>query len=290
MRRLWQLPLLPALVFGGQGAAQSPPISSNPPGQTRLDWGATELYVTADSAQGVGVWVFGHGAAAPHPVASRFRPDQVEAWLPLARLVVDATDHAGADAGDLAGPVLRDAAGGGLLLGRERTGERLADSVLVVFLSRIPERRFAIRTEPGPARDLLDALDRSLRAGRHDARRAEAEAANCPRPGGTGADSLVEAWPVTVPGIVYPSSVAGRPEGHVVLEYVVDSSGLVDPASLLVRYATAPAFGDAAIAALRGARFTPATMHGLPVRSCVDAVVRFRPRNPAREPQVGRVR
>jgi TonB family protein len=278
MRLLWHLPLLPALLLGGQGAAQSPPISSSPPGQTRLDWGTTELYVTADSAQGVGVWVFGHGAAAPHPVASRFHPDQIEAWLPSARLVVDATDPAGADgARDLAASVLRDAAGGGLLLEWERTGGRGADSVLVVFVSGITQRRFVIRTEPGPARDLLRALDRSLRAARYDARRAEAEAANCPRPGGMGADSLVEAWPVTVPGIVYPASLAGRPEGHVVLEYVVDSSGRIDQASLLVRYATAPPFGEAAIAALRGARFTPATMRGLPVRSCVDAVVRFRP-------------
>src|SRR4029077_2502439 len=130
MLRLRHLLLLPALLHSGQSAAQAPPISSSPPGQTRLDWGSTELYVTADSAQGVGVWVFGHGAAAPHPVASRFRPDQIEAWLPSARRVVGATDHAGADAGDLAGPVLRDAAGGGLLLGRERIGERLADSVL----------------------------------------------------------------------------------------------------------------------------------------------------------------
>src|SRR4029077_20276165 len=141
---------------------------------------------------------------------------------------VGATDHAGADAArDLAAPVLRDAAGGGLLLEWERTGAR-PDSVLVVFVSRILERRFVIRTERGLARDLLDALDRSLRAGRYDARRAAAEAANCPRPGGIGADSLVEAWPVTVPGIVYPSSLAGGPEGHVVLEYVVDSSGRVD--------------------------------------------------------------
>jgi TonB family protein len=269
MRLLWHLPLLPALLLSGQSAAQSPPISSSPPGQTRVDWGTTELYVTADSSPGVGVWVFGHGAAAPHPVASRFRPDQVEAWLPSARVVIDARDRAA--------PVLRDAVGGGLLLEWERTGGRRADSVLVVFVSRIPERRFVIRTEAGPVRDLLDALDRSLHAGRYDARRAEVEEANCPRPGGPGADSLVEAWPVTVPGIVYPTSLADRPEGHVVLEYVVDSSGRVDQASLLVRYATAPPFGEAAIAALRGARFTPATMRGLPVRSCVDALVRFRP-------------
>jgi len=278
MRRFWHLPLIPALLVGGQSNAQLPPISSSSSGQTRLDWGTTELYITADSAQGVGMWVFGHGPAAPHPVASRFRPEQVEAWLPSAQLVVDATDRGRADAArDLETPVLRDAAGGGLLLGRQQTGGRLADSVLVVFLSRIPERRFVIRTEPSRVHDLLGALDRNARAGRYDARRAEVEEASCPRPGGMGADSLIEAWPVSVPGIVYPASLEGRPEGHVVLEYTVDSSGRVDQASLLVRYATAPPFGDAAIAALRGARFTPATIHGLPVRSCVDALVRLRP-------------
>jgi TonB family protein len=278
MRRLRRLSLIPALLVGGYGAAQSPPTSSSPPGQTRLDWGATELYITADSAQGVGVWVFGHGPAAPHPVASRFRPEHVEAWLSLARLVVDATDRAGANAArHLEAPVLRDAAGGGLLLARQQTGGHLADSVHVAFLSSIPGRRFVIQTEPSPVHDLLMALDRSARAGRYDAGRAEVEEAGCPRPGGVGADSLVEAWPVSVPVIVYPASLTGRPEGHVVLEYTVDPSGRVEPASLLVRYATSPPFGEAAITALRGARFTPATIRGRPVRSCVDALVRLRP-------------
>ena len=62
-----------------------------------------------------------------------------------------------------------------------------------------------------------------------------------------------------------------------VIEYAVDTTGRVDPASLRVRYATDPLFGEAASAALRGARFTPATVRGTRVGSCVDAVVHFRP-------------
>ena len=54
----------------------------------------------------------------------------------------------------------------------------------------------------------------------------------------------------------------------------MDTTGGVDPASLRVRYT--PPFGDAAITA-RDALFTPATVRGTPVTSCVDAVVRFRP-------------
>jgi TonB family protein len=192
--------------------------------------------------------------------------------------VADPTDQTRVDAArDLATSALRDAAGGALLLARQRTGGHLSDSVRVAFSSNIPGRRFVIQTEAGPVHDLLDALDRSARAGRYDAVRAEAEEAGCPRPGGVGADSLVEAWPVSVPGIVYPASLVGRSEGHVVLEYTVDPTGQVEPASLLVRYATAPPFGEAAIAALRGARFTPATIRGQAVRSCVDALVRLRP-------------
>jgi TonB family protein len=278
MRRPWHLPLVPALLIGGQGATQSPPISSSPPGQTRLDWGTAELYVTADSAEGVGVWVFGYGRAAPHPVASRFRPQDVEAWLPTARLVVHPTERARVgEARDLETSILRDAAGGALLLARPRTGGQLSDSVRVAFSSGIPGRRFVFQTEASPVHDLLEALDRSARVGRYDAVRAEAEEAGCPRPGGVGADSLVEAWPVSVPSIVYPASLQGHPEGQVVLEYTVDPSGRVEPTSLLVRYATAPPFAEAAIAALRGARFSPATIRGLPVRSCVDALVRLRP-------------
>lgn len=278
MRRLRHLSLIPALLIGGQSPAQSPPVSSTPPGQTRLDWGTAEVYVTADSAEGVGVWVFGYGRAAPHPVAARFRPEHVEGWVPAARRLVASTERARADAaGDVATPVLRDAVGGGLLLTRRQTGGQLADTVRVVFLSAVSERRFVIEADAGPVRDLVDALERSARAGRYDAGRAEVEEAACPRPGGAGADSLVEAWPVSVPGIVYPASLKGSPEGHVVLEYTVGPSGRVEPASLLVRYATAPPFGEAAVAALGGARFTPAMIRGLPVRSCVDALVRLRP-------------
>ena len=147
----------------------------------------------------------------------------------------------------------------------------------MTLLGHLPGRRFVIRADTRLARELLRALELSARAGRYDADRAEAEELHCPRPGGTGPDSLVEAWPVNVPPITYPTSLGAKLDGHVVLEYAVDTNGRVDPACLRVRYASAPPFGEAAVAALRGALFTPATVRGTPVTSCVDAVVRFRP-------------
>ena len=278
MRSLRRLLFLPALTLGPQAHAQAPASSSALAVQTRLDWLGTELYVTADSAEGVGVWVFGHGRDAPHPVASRFRPRDVFAWLPAAERVIEGTSPTAADsAGYLQAPPLRDALGGAMLVARRLDGRRPADTVVVTFLGNLPERRFVIRSETRLVRDLLAALERSAHAGRYDAGRAESEARQCPRPGGTGPDSLIEAWPVSVPPITYPASLEGRREGHVVIEYAVDTTGRVDPASLRVRYATDPLFGEAASAALRGARFTPATVRGTRVGSCVDAVVHFRP-------------
>lgn len=277
VRAFRNLLFLPALSLGLEARAQSPASSPVPPAQARLEWAGTELYVTADSAEGVGVWVFGRGREAPHPVASRFRPRAVLAWLPAARRVIEGAGPAAPDsAGYVQAPLLRDAAGGGLLLARRLTG-RKPDTAVVTFLGSLAGRRFVIRADTRLVRDLLAALERSARAGRYDAERAQTEERQCPRPGGTGPDSLIEAWPVTVPPITYPTSLEGRPEGHVVLEYAVDTTGRVDPASLRVRYTTAPPFGDAAITALRDALFTPATVRGTPVTSCVDAVVRFRP-------------
>jgi TonB family protein len=274
------LALLPALtVFAivprSEAQAQNGPAS---PAQTRLEWAGLELYVTADSADGVGVWAFGQGREAPHPAVSRFRPEAVLGWLGAAQRVIEGRGPAAPDsAGYLEAPLLRDAMGGGLQLGRRFVGRRPTDTVGVTLLGGRPRRRFVIQADTRRARDLLRALERSARAGRYDPDRAAAEKLHCPRPGGTGPDSLVEAWPVRVPPIAYPTSLGSKLEGHVVLEYAVDTTGRVDPASLRVRYATAPPFGEAATAALRGALFTPAIVRGTPVASCVDAVVQFRP-------------
>ena len=268
---------LTAFAIGPRAVAQAPNGPASP-AQTRLEWAGVELYVTADSADGVGVWAFGHGRAAPHPAVSRFRPEAVVGWLGAAQRVIQGGGPAAPDsAGYLEAPLLRDVTGGGLALGRRFVGRRPTDTVRVTLLGRLPGRRFVIQADIRLAHDLLRALELSARAGRYNADRAEAEELHCPRPGAPGPDSLVEAWPVNVPPIAYPTSLGRKLEGHVVLEYAVDTTGRVDPASLRVRYATAPPFGEAATAALRGALFTPATVRGTPVASCVDAVVQFRP-------------
>lgn len=74
----------------------------------------------------------------------------------------------------------------------------------------------------------------------------------------------------------YPAALRARGVSGVVLaEFVVDSTGRVDPASVRVLDSPDPLFGEAVRASLRGARFTPGTVRGRPVRTLARRAYRF---------------
>jgi TonB family protein len=107
--------------------------------------------------------------------------------------------------------------------------------------------------------------------------------------------------PVTIPdpgdgGRVYIESEMGRPvrrdpasaapsypdflqkqgiEGVVAVEYIVDTTGLADSASLRILRTTHPAFAEAVRAALPGMRFEPGEVGGQLVRQLVTQEFRF---------------
>lgn len=64
--------------------------------------------------------------------------------------------------------------------------------------------------------------------------------------------------------------------GVVTVEFVVDTSGRVEMRSTEILEATRNEFADAVIRALRGARFSPGTVRGRPVRVKVRQDFRFR--------------
>jgi TonB-like protein len=70
--------------------------------------------------------------------------------------------------------------------------------------------------------------------------------------------------------------------GQVLLEYVVESTGVVDPCSLHVLSATGPEFVASAEAYVTGLRFTPGIKDRAPVRTRVQQRIRFPNRNGAR--------
>lgn len=133
-----------------------------------------------------------------------------------------------------------------------------------------------------------------------------------PRHGGGGAATVAVPAPTPVPaaepgdgGRVYIESEMGRPvrrdassaapaypdflqhegiEGVVAVEYIVDTTGLADSASLRILHTSNPAFAEAVRAALPGMRFVPGEVGGQLVRQLVTQEFRFVISGPATPP------
>ena len=82
------------------------------------------------------------------------------------------------------------------------------------------------------------------------------------------------------PAPEYPRALAqARIPGKVELEYVVDTTGLLEPLSLRVLRSTHPSFEAAARASVMESRFRPARLNGRVVRQLVRQTLSFRVRN-----------
>jgi TonB family protein len=78
---------------------------------------------------------------------------------------------------------------------------------------------------------------------------------------------------------IYPRVAARRGlEDRVVLEFIIQEDGSVDPSSPRVLRATYEEFVESALATIRKARYEPGTVHGCPVRTRVAQAVNFRVR------------
>jgi TonB family protein len=88
--------------------------------------------------------------------------------------------------------------------------------------------------------------------------------------------SFEQATMVSQPMPRYPKSLeAVGIEGRVAFEFVIDTTGAVEPASIRVLESTHEAFDAAARAALTGAIFRPARLSGRPVRQLTRQSIRF---------------
>ena len=82
------------------------------------------------------------------------------------------------------------------------------------------------------------------------------------------------------PAPEYPPALAqARITGRVELAYVVDTTGLVELASVLALSSTHPAFEAAARASILASRYRPATLNGRVVRQLVRQTLTFRLRD-----------
>lgn len=84
---------------------------------------------------------------------------------------------------------------------------------------------------------------------------------------------------------VYPDSLIPQGlVGRVVVEFIVDTAGLVELETVGIVTTSHPGFSRAAIDALADAVFRPALRNGKPVRQVVQLPIVFEPTRPAREP------
>lgn len=82
---------------------------------------------------------------------------------------------------------------------------------------------------------------------------------------------MLEAGRLVYPSVLERAGVTGR----VVVEFVVDTLGRVEPRTLRVVSSTHPAFDQAAIDAVLGTRFRPARVRGQPVRQLARQQLSF---------------
>ena len=81
---------------------------------------------------------------------------------------------------------------------------------------------------------------------------------------------------VLIPAPRYPAALrAAAIEGEVLAQYVVDTTGRVEPGSWKVLRATHDGFREAAREAVDAGRFKPARIAGRPVRQLVQQTIRF---------------
>lgn len=81
----------------------------------------------------------------------------------------------------------------------------------------------------------------------------------------------------------YPDSLkAAGTQGEVLLQFVVDTLGRVEPTSVLIVRSTHPAFNQAILVTAAGARFTAAIRNGIRVRQIAQQSFVFSSRRPGR--------
>lgn len=92
----------------------------------------------------------------------------------------------------------------------------------------------------------------------------------------TNDERFVQATLVSQPAPRYPTALeVARIEGRVAFEFVIDTTGRVQPASIRILESTHDAFAEAARAVVAAAVFRPARMSGHPVRQLTRQSIRF---------------
>jgi TonB family protein len=255
------------LILPSIASAQAPTIrvSAAPLAPIRVTAPLLDLVVFPDTLYGVSLWASpGLGSKEGHRETKIdrlfFLPETITAWLPAAQRLADSAAWL---------PVTTN----GGILGVRLEADRGMSSFLLGYVTRAAYgQRFFFRIETGegapwqaPVPDsTVHAVIRALIIANGPSRIVPLDSSK-QRAFMPGEEDELPRM-TKRPSLHYP---AHSPEGRVWIQYVVDSTGTVDLASVQVVLSDGPAFEQEVRRALKDMRFEPGRHAGHPVRVLV---------------------
>lgn len=271
--------LLALVALPGRAAGQT---WSRDTTTRRLDWGAVNVLISADTARGVSVWAETSSLiyrGQRRAFIAPFDPAAVKDWLDKAYALVTLKTVPSAKAVALETPPLMARDSSGILVLRRRDAYGWDNHVRVVFFPPDSGAGWAIRVPLDRAEQFLQTFfSRAIRS-------RLAPEASMPQTD----NPLRSEHPGTVKGDT-PPQLLFRPQlhyppllrqqglgGEVWLQFVLRENGKVDPASFVARLYDDSAFVDEAVRCLARSRWRPATLGGRPISTVISQRVVFRP-------------
>lgn len=263
-----KLPLVVALLLGTGRLAR---------GQTTTEWPVTyaldlvDISVRPTSSAGLQILVAPsvnslQGADSLRYVWLTLHPDSVMTWLSLASIAITSPVTPNSPKGiRWARPVETIDRRGTMTLGRDVSRSKLGWARWLVATDERESFRFEL--DGAQADSLIQLLFN-----------AAALSGYRPPPELVGGDTAAEEETPDEPVVPIRQSMRGVPDvrGRVLLRYVVEADGTVDPAAAEILLATDPRLIEQARGMLRRAEFRPARLRGRPVRQVVQEAWVFR--------------
>jgi len=248
------------------------------PGASRFDWQSVVVMIIPDSLSGVSLEVKPRSRHDQTGFGAHFEPAETKKWEAASDSVVRAEDPPASDTSKaLQGPILQDRNRFRMAVGRVRRAGAWSPQVRWYLEENEQPAPLIVDMSLSQAHDLLvgfdlaagvSGLDTSYHPCGHSDEMAPAE------------DSVRHPEVIEARTPVYPNDLArAGVEGEVLVKFVVTANGDTDPASIVVVWASAHAFGESAREAVSLTHFRPATQRGVRISCLVQQSMKYKMRN-----------
>lgn len=242
---------------------------------THFEWGTVHVVVSASGGHGVALSAFTSHVlygGSQHTYFGRFDPDSMENWLAAAHRIATLSGRPDSSVAMLATPRLLALDSSYIEVRRNVTKGRWAGGVALVMVTARDSAGFSILAPHKDADSLLRALFGQALNSRL-----------MPRPDSGAQEDPIQAMQLTVPPRTLGGARLGMPNfgyrlpysGETIAEFVVDTSGQVEPGTFCAIASDGPIFTAWAAEGVASEKFSPGILKGRPVRVMVMQTVSF---------------